>query len=134
LLVCLGLSGMASTALAQPSSPVLVARIDGAIFPVVAGYVDRAIDEAEQRDAVALVLQVDTPGGLDASMRQIIQHVLRSRVPVIVYVSPNGARAASAGVYITYASHLAAMAPGTNIGSATPVQIGEGGEAQISDE
>ncbi len=134
VLLALGLFGLTSGAAAQSGRPVLVARVDGAIFPVMAGYVSRAIDQAERDNAAALVLQMDTPGGLDTSMRQIIQRILASRVPVIVYVAPAGARAASAGVYITYASHLAAMAPGTNIGSATPVQFGEGGEVQMSDE
>jgi membrane-bound serine protease (ClpP class) len=134
LLLSLGLFGASAGAAAQSARPVLVARVEGPIFPVQVTYVDRAIDRAEELNAAALVLQLDTPGGLDSSMRQIIQRILASRVPVIVYVSPAGARAGSAGVYITYASHLAAMTPGTNIGSATPVQIGEGGEQQVSDE
>lgn len=130
----LGLFGLASGAWAQTERQVLVATVDGAIFPVVAEYVERVVSDAEAHNAVALVIQLDTPGGLDTSMRQINQSILASRVPVIVYVAPSGARAGSAGVYITYASHLAAMAPGTNIGSATPVQIGEGGEAEVSPE
>jgi membrane-bound serine protease (ClpP class) len=133
LLIGLGLLGPVAAA-AQSARPVLVARVDGAIIPVQVTYVDRAIDRAEELNAAALVLQMDTPGGLDSSMRQIIQRIIASRVPVIVYVAPGGARAASAGVYITYASHLAAMTPGTNIGSATPVQLGENGEQQVSTE
>ena len=131
----LGLLGLiASAASAQTTAPVYVATVSGIINPVQAGYVDRVIAQAEERGAAAVVLQLDTPGGLDSSMREIIQRILASRVPVIVYVSPHGARAGSAGVYITYAAHVAAMAPNTNIGSATPVMMGEGGEAKLSDE
>jgi membrane-bound serine protease (ClpP class) len=100
----------------------------------VAGYVNRVIGEAETRGASAVVLQLDTPGGLSESMREIVQRILVARVPVIVYVSPPGGRAGSAGVYITYAAHVAAMAPNTNIGSATPVMMGESGESKMSDE
>jgi len=112
--------------------PVVPAR--GVINPTLAGYLGRAIDQAERDDAPAIIVEMDTPGGLDTSMRQIIQRVLASRVPVILYVAPPGSRAASAGVYITYASHVAAMAPNTNIGSATPVAMGESGEQQMSPE
>lgn len=110
-----------------------VVPVKGIINPVMASYVDRAIGEAEDGGAAAIVLEMDTPGGLDSSMREIIKRVISSRVPVIVYVSPPGSRAGSAGVYITLAAHVAAMAPNTNIGSASPVALGEGGEAQMSD-
>lgn len=110
-----------------------VVPVKGIINPVMSSYVDRAIGEAEDGGAAAIVLEMDTPGGLDSSMREIIKRVISSRVPVIVYVSPPGSRAASAGVYITLAAHVAAMAPNTNIGSASPVAMGEGGEAQMSD-
>src|SRR4051794_5983766 len=111
-LIALGMFGAAGGARAQDERrTVLVATVDGAIFPVVAGYVDRAVQQAEDRNAEALVIRMNTPGGLDTSMRQIIFRILGSKVPVIVYVAPNGARAASAGAYITEAAHVAAMAP-----------------------
>lgn len=134
LCVGLGFAGLALNARAQESGTVVVVPFKGVVNPVLAGYVERAIDEAERSGAAAVVLEMDTPGGLDSSMRQIIRRTLASRVPVIVYVAPPGARAGSAGVYITYAAHIAAMAPGTNIGSATPVAMGEGGEQKLSDE
>lgn len=134
-LLALGLAGLLSgQSLAQNGPPVYVAPVTGIINPVQASYVDRVIADAERAGAAAVVLELDTPGGLDGAMRQIIQSILRSSVPVIVYVAPPGARAASAGVFITYAAHVAAMAPNTNIGSAHPVAVGEGGEVQMSDE
>lgn len=109
---------------AQAESKVLVVKVDGAIGPVTQDLIVRGIERAET-DAVSLiVLEMDTPGGLDTSMREIISAILASRVPVATYVAPSGSRAASAGTYILYASHVAAMAPATNLGSATPVQIG----------
>jgi membrane-bound serine protease (ClpP class) len=116
------------------STLVKVVTAKGVVDPTLAHFVTRAIDAAEQEDATAVILQLDTPGGLDSSMRQIIQRTLASSVPVILYVGPPGARAGSAGVYITYAAHVASMAPNTNIGSATPVAMGEGGEQQMSPE
>lgn len=112
---------------------VAVLSLKGIINPAAASYVERAIGEAERNGANAIVIEMDTPGGLDTSMRAIIQRMISSRVPVVVYVSPPGARAGSAGVYIAYAAHIAAMAPSTNIGSASPVAMGEGGEQQMSD-
>jgi membrane-bound serine protease (ClpP class) len=116
---------------AQSDQPiVVVAKMDGPITPVMARYIGRAISRAEDRSASALVIEMNTPGGLSSAMDDIIDDILHSKVPVIVYVSPTNARAASAGVYITYASHIAAMAPSTNIGSASPVMTGSTGNAQ----
>lgn len=106
--------------------PVTVLTVEGPINPVVAGYVARGIREAERTGAQAVIMRLDTPGGLDGSMRDIIKSMLASRVPIVVYVAPQGARAASAGMFITVASHVAAMAPDTAIGAAHPV--GGGGE------
>jgi membrane-bound serine protease (ClpP class) len=105
---------------------VLVATIEGVINPVTAEYLDKAISAADEADAQALVIRLDTPGGLDTSMRKMVKSIIGSRVPVVTYVSPSGARAASAGVFILMASHVAAMAPGTNVGAAHPVSMGGG--------
>ena len=99
-------------------------EIDGAIGPVTQELITRGIDNAEAESAAMVILQMNTPGGLDHSMREIIQAILDAHVPVITYISPQGSRAASAGTYILYASHIAAMAPATNLGAATPVQVG----------
>jgi membrane-bound serine protease (ClpP class) len=112
----------ASPAPAQTGRPMVhVISIDGTITPAMAQYVERGIAKAERDDADAIVLEIDTPGGLSSAMDDIDRAILESRVPVIAWVSPQGARAASAGVFITFAAHIAAMAPGTSIGSASPV-------------
>jgi membrane-bound serine protease (ClpP class) len=117
-----------STAPAQAAgNGIVVVQVDGVITPVIADHVRDALDVAEREGHQALLVELDTPGGLDTSMRDIVQSFLNARVPVIVYVSPQGARAASAGAIITLASHIAAMAPGTSIGAATPIDL-QGGE------
>lgn len=103
-----------------------VIKINDAITPAVAEFINRSIDQAAKNRAECLVIQLDTPGGLDTSMRDIIKDIMNAPIPIIVYVAPSGARAASAGVFITLAADIAAMAPGTNIGAAHPVAVGGG--------
>lgn len=110
-----------------PVPPVAVITLAASVNPVTADFLSEAIERADAGGAGLLVVELDTPGGLDSSMRQMVQDILRAPVPVAVYVSPSGARAASAGVLVTIAADVAAMAPGTNIGAAHPVGIGGGG-------
>ena len=135
ILLLLGLLTFASTAIeAQAATPRIdVLQVKGTINPVLVDYIENGINHAEETNAVACIIQLDTPGGLDTSMRDIVQSIVNARVPVVVYVSPSGARAASAGVFITMAAHVAAMAPNTAIGAAHPVAIGAEGEAQMSE-
>ena len=118
---------MCSFGLSQAEPPlVITATYEGVINPVAAEYLHEAIAYAEQERAQCLVFQLDTPGGLDTSMRVMIKDITGSQLPIIVYVGPTGGRAASAGVFLTMAAHVAAMAPGTNIGAAHPVAMGGG--------
>ncbi|MDP2278172.1 MAG: nodulation protein NfeD [Nitrospirota bacterium] len=103
---------------------MLVLTVNGVINPASAEYIGKSIKRANEQKCEAIVIELDTPGGLDTSMRDIVKNIIGSEVPVIVYVSPSGARAASAGVFITLAAHVAAMSPGTNIGAAHPVGVG----------
>lgn len=104
---------------------------DYIIHPITAEYIERAIDRAEKENGEALLIILDTPGGLLQTTRSIIKKMMNAKVPIIVYVSPNGSRAASAGVFITLAAHVAAMAPSTHIGAAHPVQMGEEGKKEL---
>ena len=125
--LCLSLLfGWAIPLSAQAAAPVVVATYEGVINPVAAEYLHDALASAEANHAQAVILRLDTPGGLDTSMRLMIKDMTGSTIPIVVYVAPSGGRAASAGVFLTLSAHVAAMAPGTNIGAAHPVAMGGG--------
>lgn len=117
---------------ASPPGEIVVLTVDGPIVPVVASYLERGISIAEQNKATACIIQLNTPGGLYQSTQEIVGHILNARVPVVVYVSPQGGWAGSAGTFITVAAHYAVMAPGSRIGAAHPVSISPGAEEQKS--
>ncbi len=121
LMLVILMMGAMSVDAQNDASHVAIIEVDGTITPAMASYVRQSVAEAENNGAEAIVLRIDTPGGLSTAMDDIVTYVLESDIPVIAWVGPGNARAASAGVYITYAAHIAAMAPGTNIGSASPV-------------
>jgi membrane-bound serine protease (ClpP class) len=119
---------------AEEKAPIYSIEVDGIINPATAKFITDSIDQATQQGAQCLIIQLDTPGGLMESMRLIVKKILASNIPIIVYVSPKGARAASAGVFITMAAHIAVMAPSTHIGAAHPVTLGEGKESKTMGE
>ena len=135
ILLLLGILTVASIAIeAHATTPTVdVLHVKGTINPVLVDYIERGINHAGETGAEACIIQLDTPGGLDTSMRDIVKDIVNAQVPVVVYVSPSGARAASAGVFITMAAHVAVMAPNTAIGAAHPVAVGAEGEAQMSE-
>jgi membrane-bound serine protease (ClpP class) len=134
LLMALAALVSAPTALAQTETEVSLVHsidLDVTIDPASASWVDESLDDARKAGADLVIFRLDTPGGLDESMREIVKDIIGSPLPVVVYVSPNGARAASAGLFVTQAADVAAMAPQTNIGSATPISIGPGEQDRV---
>ncbi len=130
--IALGLAFLAMPAAAQrPPAPVHSIELTGTIDPATAAWLEDALSDAEKARARVAIVRLDTPGGLDSSMREMVQRILATDLPVVVYVAPDGARAASAGLFVTMAADVAAMAPQTNIGSATPVQIGPGPRDEV---
>ena len=134
VVVAAAAAALTPSAHAQPDT-VLVTRVEGPITPVVADHLTEGVDRAEREGHAAFLVELDTPGGLDTSMREIVKSFFAADVPVVVYIAPPGARGASAGAIIAFAAHVAAMAPGTNIGAATPVDLqgGEIGDKVIND-
>ena len=117
-------AGLGGSIISASSSQIEILRVEGTIVPVIADYIDRGITRAEEQNAVACIIELNTPGGLLDSTEKIVQRIMNAKVPVVVYVSPKGAWAASAGTFITLSAHIAAMTPGTTIGAAHPVSAG----------
>jgi len=135
LVILTGIFVLLLTPQVKAATPVIeVLTVKGSVNPVLADYITRGIERAENENAIACIIQIDTPGGLDSSMRNIIQKMVSASVPIVVYVAPSGARAASAGTFIIYAAHIAAMAPSTSIGAAHPVSIGLGETSTTTEE
>lgn len=132
LLVCLIAAAFISSRVGADTSRIEVLQVEGTIVPVVADYIDRGIGQAESNNAAACIIELNTPGGLLSSTEKIVRRILNSEVPIVVYVSPSGAWAASAGTFITIAAHIAVMAPGTSIGAAHPVSMGEEMPEEVS--
>jgi membrane-bound serine protease (ClpP class) len=132
LLACLSAVTFVSARVGADSSDIEVLSVDGTIVPVVADYIDRGISRAESEGAVACIIELNTPGGLLNATEDIVQRILNAKVPVIVYVSPRGSWAASAGTFITISANIAVMAPGTSIGGAHPVSVGEQMPEEVS--
>ncbi len=130
-LALVGALALAAGSAGQSGGIAYGIEVDGTIDPASERWIDQALTDAEEQDAALALITLDTPGGLDDSTREIVQRIIAAEMPVVVYVSPDGARAASAGVFITQAADVAAMAPQTNIGSATPVSIGPGGTDEV---
>lgn len=130
LVLLLLLSGIAPLR-AEEEHPVLLLEVSGTIDPAIARYVTRGLEQARRRQAGAVVLQLNTSGGLDGPMRKIIQGILNSPVPVVVYVAPQGARSAGGGVFVTLAAHVVAMSPGTRLGEVSSVPLGEGMDEKL---
>ena len=130
-LAVLVLAGWLVTQCAAQAHTVVIARLSGAVDPATARYVSATIAQAAEQGAQLVILQLDTPGGLDASMRAIVQAITRASIPIVAYVGPEGARAASAGVFLAYASDLCAMAPATNIGAAHPAALGGSSDIEM---
>jgi len=131
-LVTLWIMAFVSSGVSADSPDIEILHVDGTIVPVVANYLDRGISRAESEGAVACIIELNTPGGLLNATEDIVQRILNARVPIVVYVSPSGSWAASAGTFITIAAHVAVMAPGTSIGAAHPVTVGEEMPEEVS--
>ncbi|MCJ7656094.1 MAG: ATP-dependent Clp protease proteolytic subunit, partial [Dehalococcoidia bacterium] len=131
-LAILSAMSLVSSVVNADSAGIEILRVDGTIVPVVANYLDRGISRAESKGAAACIIELDTPGGLLNATEDIVQRILNAEVPIVVYVSPSGSWAASAGTFITIAAHVAVMAPGTSIGAAHPVTVGEEMPEEVS--